>query len=466
MVTSSMTRQDAISHAIREFDTGLFQAGLAALVALPTESQNPARRPELQRYLDFLRTTHLEPTGFTCESFSKGAKAPPFLIATRHDTPGAPTVLVYGHGDVIHGQEDRWSNGRSPWKLDVDGERWYGRGTADNKGQHFLNIQALKHVIDVRGTLGFNVTLLLDTCEEIGSPGLREFCCKHRAELAGDVLIASDGPRLDRDLPSIYLGTRGALNFTIAIRLRDGGHHSGNWGGYLRDPGIRLAHALASITDAQGKILVPEWRPTSLTPDIRELLASCPLPANSDPPIDTDWGEPGLTPQERVYGWNSFAVLAVSCGNPRAPVNAIQPEAVAHCQLRFVVGTDPEDILPALRRHLKHNGFADVVVAETEDNSFAATRTSAHNRWVRFAASSIERSTGLMPAILPNAGGSLPNDIFTQVLGLPTVWVPHSYPGCSQHAPDEHALAPLLREGLEIMTGLFWDIGENTESLI
>ena len=65
------------------------------------------------------------------------------------------------------------------------------------------------------------------------------------------------------------------------------------------------------------------------------------------------------------------------------------------------------------------------------------------------------------PLVLPNAGGSLPNDCFAEVLGLPTVWVPHAHRGCGQHAPNEHALPAVLREGLLIMTGLFWDLGEN-----
>ena len=79
--------------------------------------------------------------------------------------------------------------------------------------------------------------------------------------------------------------------------------------------------------------------------------------------------------------------------------------------------------------------------------------------WVRWAAASIAQTTGKKPAVLPNLGGSLPNDIFADVLGLPTVWVPHSYPGCSQHAPNEHLLPALLREGLRMMTGLYWDLG-------
>jgi len=80
--------------------------------------------------------------------------------------------------------------------------------------------------------------------------------------------------------------------------------------------------------------------------------------------------------------------------------------------------------------------------------------------WVNWAANSIQQTTGKAPAILPNIGGSLPNGVFAEGLGLPTIWIPHSYPGCSQHAPDEHILLPVTEEALAIMAGLFWDLGE------
>jgi hypothetical protein len=90
----------------------------------------------------------------------------------------------------------------------------------------------------------------------------------------------------------------------------------------------------------------------------------------------------------------------------------------------------------------------------------AATRLDPDDPWVTWTLASIERSTGTTPALLPNIGGSLPNEPFAHVLGLPTVWVPHSYPGCSQHAPDEHLPSPLVRESLQLMAGLWWDLGE------
>ncbi len=81
-------------------------------------------------------------------------------------------------------------------------------------------------------------------------------------------------------------------------------------------------------------------------------------------------------------------------------------------------------------------------------------------RWVQWAVRSLEAAPPAeTPVLLPNLGGTLPNDVFAEILGMPTLWVPHSYPGCSQHAPDEHLLGPVVREGLRIMAGLFWDLG-------
>ena len=457
-----MTRERAIERAEGYFDGGAFFAELARRVAIRTESQNPDRRSELDRYLSAELQPSLEALGFRCRVVANPVSGGgPFLLAERIEDPSLTTVLSYGHGDVIRGQEGQWRAGLDPWTLTRDGERLYGRGTADNKGQHTINLAAVAAVLATRGRLGFNLKVLIETGEEIGSPGLRELCAQQRAVLDANGLIASDGPRLSPRRPTVFLGSRGALNMDLVLELRAGGHHSGNWGGLLANPGIVLAHALATITGPKGEIRVPEWRPDSLTPAVRKALADCAVDGGAGAPaIDADWGEPGLSPAERVFGWCSFEVLAFTCGNPDKPVNAIPPRASAHVQLRFVVGIDPAGIVPALRRHLDRHGFGAVRVSAARDGFFAATRLDPEHPWVRWTAASLQRTAGQAPAILPNLGGSLPNDVFADVLGQPTVWIPHSYASCSQHAPNEHLLAPVARDALRLMTGLVWDLGE------
>lgn len=449
----------ALRQAAEHFDSGAFQRELARWVALPTESENPARADVLQRYLaDEIAPALAAIGGGSSIHPSPVPGGQPFLIGQRLEDPSRPTVLVYGHGDVVRGHEGRWRDGRDPWALATDGERWYGRGTADNKGQHSINLAALAALHAARGgSLGFNLKLLVEMGEETGSPGLAAFCAAHRSELAADVLIASDGPRLRADRPTVYLGTRGVANFDLTLKLRDGGHHSGNWGGLLRNPGTVIANAIASLVDGRGRILVEGLRPPPIPPSVRRALADIEVGGGAnDPAVDREWGEPGLTPAERVFGWNTVEVLAYTTGNPAQPVNAIPPDARAHLQLRFVVGTDASKLRAFVQAHLGEHGFGDVEVSEPV--IMAATRLDPDNDWVRLAMQSIERTTGKKPALLPNLGGSLPNDVFADILGLPTVWVPHSYPACSQHAPNEHVLAPLMREGLLMMTGLFADV--------
>jgi acetylornithine deacetylase/succinyl-diaminopimelate desuccinylase-like protein len=456
-----MSRQKTIEEAERYFDEGGFFADLARRVAIPTESQNPDRAPDLARYLSAEMQPSLEKLGFRCRTLTHPIAKGPFLLAERIEDPALVTVFTYGHGDVIRGQEKSWRAGLDPWTLKREGDRLYGRGTADNKGQHTINLAALATALKVRGKLGFNVKMLIETGEEVGSPGLREVCLENKSLFAADVLIASDGPRLNPSQPTIFLGTRGAFNMDLTVDLRAGGHHSGNWGGLLANPGIILAQALASITGSKGEIKVPEWRPDTLTPAVREALSGLEVDGGEGAPeIDRDWGEPGLTPIERVIGWSSFEVLAFVCGDPAKPVNAIPPRASCHCQLRYVVGIDPHEIVPALERHLAAAGFPMVKVTPARDGYFAATRLEPTHPWVVWVKKSLEKTSGKPTAVLPNLGGSLPNDIFAHLLGLPTVWIPHSYASCSQHAPNEHMLAPIAREALGLMAGVMWDLGE------
>ena len=454
-----MTRSNAVTHATEYFESGQLQSELAELVAYQSESQNPVQAPVLRQYLAEAIQPRLIAMGFACALHDNPTSGGPFLIGTRIEDPSMPTVLTYGHGDVIWGQDAQWRDDLQPFVLTEEDERLYGRGAADNKVQHLINIAALEAVLAVRGTLGFNVKIVLETSEEIGSPGLKEMMTLHCDTLAADVLIASDGPRLSAQRPTMFMGSRGAVSFDLVVDLREGAHHSGNWGGLLADPAILLSHALASITDARGQLQIPEWRPTSLTQSIRDALHDLPVGAGDAPAVDTDWGEEDLSPTERAYGWNSFSILAMKSGVPEAPVNAISPSAWARCALRYVVGTDVDDILPALRRHLDAHGHKAVRIKPVDKGIFGATRLDPDHPWVDYVRTSLTRTTGNAPHVLPNLAGSLPNDCFADVLGLPTIWIPHSYLGCNQHAPNEHVLKPVCREGMQVMAGLFWDIG-------
>lgn len=457
-----MTRNLAIERAYGVLDNGPFAEVLARRIDYASESEEPdAAATALREYLHSELAPALRAMDFELQPVDNPADARlPMLIAHRIESPDLPTVLMYGHGDVVRGQALQWRADLSPWKLHIDGDRWYGRGTADNKGQHSINLAALEQVLAVRGgRLGFNIKMLFEMGEEAASPGLADVCAQHQEALRADLFLASDGPRVHADRPTLFLGSRGAINFELRLHCRERAYHSGNWGGALVNPAVVLANALASLVDRQGRIRVEALQPTDLPDSVRRSLQDIPLGGGDDDPvIDPDWGEPGLSPTERVIGWSSLEVLAMIAGNPSQPVGAIPGSASIFCQLRFVVGTQLKDIVPALRAHLDAHGFGAVeLVAGAQCE---ATRLSSHDVWVQWALRSIQETTDKKCALLPNIGGSLPNDIFANMLGLPTLWVPHSHPACAQHAPNEHLLRPLAREALGIMAGLFWDLGE------
>lgn len=455
-----MTRTDTIARAQTMLRSGEFLDELSRRVAYQTESQNPEKHAALRAYL----TDELQPAfkamDFSTRLIESPAGKGPYLLAEYRESDSAPTVLVYGHGDVVDGMAGEWRDNLDPWRTTQIGNRLYGRGTADNKGQHSINMAALRAVREARGgRLGFNVKFIIEMGEEIGSPDLPQVCEKLRDDLKADLLLASDGPRLSAERPTLFLGCRGGIRIHLDVNLREGGHHSGNWGGVLANPATILASAIASLVDSRGRMQLDALKPPSLSNRIRAALADVEVkPMADEPALSENWGEEGLSAAERLYAWNTLEVLAMSSGNIEKPANAIPGRASAVLQLRFVVGTRVDNIADAIRAHLHARGFPMVEVSATQ--RFAASRTDLDSPWINWTAESIRKTTGKAPAVLPNFGGSLPNDVFTDILKIPTMWVPHSYPGCSQHAPDEHILLPVTEEALGIMAGLFWDLGE------
>ncbi|WP_245429515.1 M20/M25/M40 family metallo-hydrolase [Mesorhizobium sp. DCY119] len=457
------SRDGAINQARHIFDSGLFVDRLAQMVEVPTESHPPLHQADLYRYCHEVIAPMIGEMGFSSKIYDNSRKEHgPFLIGTRIEDPALPTLLIYGHGDVVRAMPERWREGLDPYKLTVEADKIYGRGTVDNKGQHLIAILALKAVLSERGRLGFNTKIFIETGEEAGSPGISEFINTHRDECAADVFIALDGPRQSRAVPDIQLGTRGGIAMDLIVDLREGSHHSGHWGGLLADPAIVLAHALSSIVSRDGRILVEGWRPANVPESVKaasravvsEILPGAPVP-------DDYWGEPGLTNAERIYAWNSAIVLAMVSGQPESPVNAVAGFARSRLQLRHTVDTDPATVIPALKSHLVEKGFPEVKVeAVVERDWFPPSRTDPDHPWVQFVAASMQKTIGRKPNIVPTVGASGPSEFFKSVLDVPIMWIPNSYGGCGQHGPNEHGLGSQFREGLELMAGVFWDSGE------
>ena len=445
-----MLTEDLLRAADAHVTGGGFEAELARAVAHRTVSSDPAGRPHLLAYLTGQLAPALRDDGFEVAVHEATA---PFLLAHRREDPALPTVLLYGHADVVD-VSIPWRADLDPWTLVREGDRWYGRGSADNKGQHLLNLAALRLLLAHRGRLGFNVTVLVESAEEVGSPGLAEFAAAHREALRADVLLASDGPRVAADRPTLFLGTRAAAQVHLDVDLRPDARHAGNWGGVLRNPATTLAAAVACLVDGHGRLQVPALAAPPVEEEVRAALRAVPGPETSP-----GWGDPDRTPAERLHAGNTLEVLALGAGDVEHPVGAIPGRARAVLQFRYVAGTDVSRLEDVLRAHLDAHGFGAVAVRA---HGGPARRTPLSDPWVRWARSVLEPATGGRLVVLPSLGGTLPTGVFTDVLGLPTLWVPHSYPGCGQHAADEHLPVEVARDGLRTVLALFEALGNDS----
>jgi len=131
---------------------------------------------------------------------------------------------------------------------------------------------------------------------------------------------------------------------------------------------------------------------------------------------------------------------------------------------RRKTGTDSENILNNLRQHLDDHGFEKVQIEQPKQGNsgrFEACRTPLDDPWAQWLKAAVERSYEGTCGVLPNSGGSNVTDIIRYGLDVPFIWFPLSYGGCSQHAPNEHILKSLARKGMELVTGIYWDLASD-----
>src|SRR4051812_26911020 len=188
-------RADAIARVREHLNSGAFLAELDRRVGYRTESQNPGSGEALRAYL----VEDLQPAFAALDFSTRLIESPsgrgPYLLADYREDASLPTVLTYGHGDVVDGMEGEWRDNLDPWKTTTKGERVYGRGTADNKGQHSINLAALRAVRETRGgKLGFNAKFIIETGEEIGSPHPRQGGGTPREGMKAGLFLPPRGP--------------------------------------------------------------------------------------------------------------------------------------------------------------------------------------------------------------------------------------------------------------------------------
>ena len=364
----------------------------------------------------------------------------PMVFARSEERQARPTVLLYGHYDVQPPDPlEAWMS--PPFEPTIRDGRIYARGVGDNKGQHFAQILAVEALLACHGDLPCNVKLLLEGEEEIGSPHLAPFVRQNGERLASDLVITADGPVHESGRSCILFGVRGIATFELQARGARSDLHSGNWGGVAPQPVWSLIHALSTMRDSSGRItidgfyddIVPfsgaERRALdALDTDrstLMERLGTSRLDVPDDRPV-----------AERLSLWPTLSINGFHAGYDGEGIKTIIPHAASvKCDMRLVEAQSYERVLDLVERHVAR--FAPEVEM-VRLGGMDPSRTPFDSPFAVPLREAIIAAQGEPPLLIPALGGSLPEYVFTKILGIPAFCVPYANADEANHAPNEN----------------------------
>jgi acetylornithine deacetylase/succinyl-diaminopimelate desuccinylase-like protein len=391
----------------------------------------------------------------------------PVVLARRHATPGKPTVLLYGHYDVQPPDPlDEWVS--PPFEPTVRDGRLYARGVGDNKGQHFAQILAIESLLACSGSLPCNVIVLLEGEEEVGSPHMPEFVRQHRDQLAADLVITADGPVHEDGQSCIRYGVRGVVSFELRARGANQDLHSGNWGGVAPNPLWTLVHLLATMKNERGEITIDGFYDNVLPPTALERAALDHLPVD----VAGVMAELGLTRldqpldrplYDRLALWPTLTINGLHGGYGGPGSKTVLPSAAfAKCDIRLVEGQTPEEIFAKVEAHVKRHAPTVEVIRQ---GSMAPSKTPLDSPFAGPLAAAITAAQGKPPLHIPSMGGSLPDYVFTKILGIPAFVIPYANPDEANHAPNENLELDRFIAGVKTGAALLAYLGGGEEGV-
>ena len=399
-------------------------------------------------------TDKLKGWGFATEVFTTSSQ--PIILAEIGPKDAAVTWLSYGHYDVYPADEKKEGWKTSPFKPVVDGDRIWGRGAGDNKGQHLALLNAIALYRELHGELPIRIKVVLEGDEETGSGPLPGFIEQHRERLKADLCVYSDGPMFPNDQPVLLMGVRGNLGLEFHATGAKRNLHSGNFGGVVPNPTLDLIHLLAEMVDRDGRLQVPGAGYADVTvsaPD-REAIRKLPLDREG---VMASMGVPPTTGaddamfHERLMLRPAFNVSGFASGyTGEGSKTIIFSEALAKADMRLVGGQDPDKVFAAIRKFAKDRGYHGIEI--TNHKATPASRTAIDHPMVPLVKQAVRAGFGREPLVVPSLGGTTPDFVFTRLMGLPSIVIPLAPYDENNHAGNESTKVSLYLAG--IRTGL------------
>ena len=416
----------------------------------------------------------------------------PLLLAEREGKKAKKTVLVYLQLDGQPVDSSKWFQ-ESPWipvlkKQDKDGNwviipdselkenydpdyRIYARAASDAKGPVAMFLASIDAIDDKKLSPNFNLKIIMDFEEELGSPRLPAAVTRNKDLLSSDMLVIFDGPPHISNQPTLTYGARGIATLTLEVFGPRVPQHSGHYGNYAPNPAFRLSRLMASLKEENGRVTIPGWYDgIELSDEVKKILKEVP---DDEEMIRKKIGIAAIDEvagnyQESIQ-YPSLNIRGMGSGWIGKESRTIIPaSATAEIDIRLVKESDPERLIGLLKNHIEKEGYYFVDGKPTEEErskyskmirfdyevSYGAFRTDFDTEigeWLRKAMVSAHGST---PIQIRTGGGSIPISPFVNTLGIPAVIVPTVNPDNNQHSPNENIRAGNYVLGIKTMIAI------------
>lgn len=400
-------------------------------------------------------------SGFGMQAEAIATDGHPMVLARWDGAPGKPTVLLYGHYDVQPPEPlEKWLS--PPFEPTIRDGRLYARGVGDNKGQHFAQLLAIESHLAVHGRLPCNVVVLLEGEEEIGSPHCADFVRANRDRLKADLVITADGPMHPSGLPIISFGVRGVAKFELRARTAKRDAHSGNFGNVLPNAIWKLVHLLGTMKNAAGEITIDGLHDHVVPATDLDRAAIARLPLDL-PALQREMGFTELdAPSDRgFYERLMFhPTLTINgfhggYGGP-GPKTVLPAEATVKCDMRLVEGQTPDDVLAKVAAHVrKHAPDVEFIPG----GGMLPSRVPLDMPFAETLREAVAIGQGVEPLVYPSLGASLPDYVFTKILGTPAVQIPYANADEANHAPNENLTLECFHKGIRTGAALLARLG-------
>lgn len=428
-----------------------FLQELFELIRIPSISAESEHKQDMVKCADKWRELLLAAGADKAEVMPSAGN--PVVYGEKMVDPSKPTVLVYGHYDVMPvAPLELWNT--NPFEPVVkDGKIW-ARGADDDKGQCFMQAKAFEFMVKTN-QLPCNVKFMIEGEEEIGSGSLYGFCEQHKDLLKADVILVSDTSMIAPDVPSITSGLRGLCYWDVEVTGPNHDLHSGLYGGAVANPINVLCKMIAELHDENHHITIPGFYDDVLviSDEERALMAQAPFDEQAykdELEVRALLGEKGYSPKEHTGIRPCLDVCGIWGGHTGEGSKTVLPsKAYAKISTRLVANQNFEKISELFQRYFESIAPDYVTVKVTPSHGGAAYVSPLDMKAYKAAEAAMTATYGKRP-IPTRSGGSIPIVAgFERILGIKSILMGFGLGSDAIHAPNENYPLEQFFKGIE-----------------